>query len=181
MLGSGIERFSAEDVFRAVNVIEPGFIRVEADEGHYNLHIMLRFALERALIRGDLSVRDVPGAWNERFRSLLGVEVPDDARGCLQDVHWSFGLVGYFPTYTLGNLYAAAFWNALRRDVPDVDQHIERGEFAPVLSWFNEKVHRHGRMDPPRELCRRITGNDLSIEPLMAYLGEKLGGVYGAC
>ncbi|MDX9911996.1 MAG: carboxypeptidase M32 [Phycisphaerales bacterium] len=179
MLGSGIERFSAEDVFRAVNVIEPGFIRVEADEGYYNLHIMLRFALERAMIRGDLAVRDLPGAWNERFKALFGVDVPDDTRGCLQDVHWSFGLIGYFPTYTLGNLYAASFWNALKRDLPDVDAKMERGEFAPVLSWFNDKIHRHGRMYPPRELCRRITGADLSTEPLMAYLGAKLGGVYG--
>ena len=129
-----------EDFYRAVNIVRPNLIRVESDEATYNLHIMLRFDLERAMIRGDLAVADLPGAWNDRIKSDLGLDVPDAARGCLQDVHWSMGSVGYFPTYTLGNLCSAQLWDAVGVAIPDVDQRMQRGEFATLLGWLRDNV-----------------------------------------
>lgn len=163
---------------RAVNTSKPTLIRVEADEGTYNLHVMLRFELERAMMKGDLSVADLPGAWNDRMKSLLGLDVPDDARGCLQDVHWSFGLMGYFPTYTLGNLYAAQFWEAIKRDLPDVESGFARGEFAPLLEWLRTNIHAHGRQYQASELCERATGAPLSADPLMRHLESRIRPAY---
>ena len=177
--GSGLEKYSAEDLYRATNTAKPSYIRVEADEATYNLHVMLRFELERALLRGDLSVGDLPGAWNEKFESMLGLKVPDDRRGCLQDVHWSFGLVGYFPTYTLGNLYAAQYWGAIRAAIPDLDAQIGRGELGPLREWLRDNIHVHGRRFRAAELCEQLTGKALSADPLMAYLEGKLRPVYG--
>jgi carboxypeptidase Taq len=166
-------------VLGCVNAVEPSLIRVDADEVTYNLHVMLRFDLERALVRGDLAVADLPGAWNERMRRDLGLEVPDDRSGCLQDVHWAGGMIGYFPTYTLGNLYAAQFWEALEAAIPDVRQQIEAGAFGSVLTWLREQIHAHGRRFPAPELCRRVTGRDLSPEPLLRHLESKLLPLYG--
>jgi len=171
--------FSVEDMYRAVNTAKPSLIRVEADEATYNLHIMLRFELERALIRGELAARDVPGAWNEKVREYLGLEVERDAQGCLQDVHWAFGLVGYFPTYCLGNLYAAQFWEAITRDLPDLPEQIAQGEFGALRTWLNGKVHVHGRRYSAAEICERATGKALSADPLMEYLEGKLRPIYG--
>src|SRR5690606_31552155 len=140
--------------------------RVEADETTYNLHIMLRFELERALIRGDLNVDDVPGVWNERFADYLGISVPNDAQGCLQDVHWSFGLMGYFPTYTLGNLYAAQFFEAAEEQIGPLDEQFRAGDFKPLRDWLSSNIHQHGRRFRAGELCERITGRPLSAEPL---------------
>ena len=164
---------------RAANRVAPGLIRVDSDEATYNLHVMLRFDLERALLRGDLPVRDLPAAWNDRIRGDLGLEVPDDRRGCLQDIHWSMGAIGYFPTYTLGNLYAAQLWDAILRDIPDVEERIGRGEFAPLLGWLREKIHRWGRMYPAGELCERATGAPLSAEPFVRHLSARLRPLYG--
>ncbi len=169
----------AKDMFRAVNRVEPSLIRVEADEGTYNLHVMVRFEIERALLRGDLEVKDVPGVWNEMYREDLGVDVPDDKRGCLQDVHWSFGLVGYFPTYTLGNLYAAQFWEQIVQDIPDLEAGFAEGQFKPLLDWLREKIHRHGRRYRAAELCERITGKPLSPDPLMRHLERRVRPAYG--
>ncbi len=153
---------------------------MESDEATYNLHIMLRFDLERAMLRGDLAVGDLPAAWNERMRRDLGLDVPDDRRGCLQDIHWSMGTIGYFPTYTLGNLYAAQFWEAIRAALPDLDGQIERGEFGSLLGWLREKIHGRGRSLPAPELCLELTGKPLSHEPLMRHLRVKLRAIYGA-
>lgn len=169
----------AEALYRASNRVERSFIRVEADEATYNLHVMLRFELERALIRGDLAVADLPGAWNERFEALIGAKVPDDTHGCLQDVHWSFGLLGYFPTYTLGNLYAAQFFEAIKEQTPDLDDRIAGGDFSAVLAWNREHIHAHGRRYTAADLCERATGSTLSAEPLMRHLEGKLRPVYG--
>jgi carboxypeptidase Taq len=166
------------DFYFAINDVEPSFIRVEADEATYNLHIILRFELEQALLTGDLPVADVPGAWNEKFRASLGLEVPDHALGCLQDVHWASGGIGYFPTYTLGNLYAAQLMEAIHRDLGDVDTQFRKGEFAPVLDWLREKVHRAGRRESATALCERVTGKPLSQEPLLAHLRGKYGPLY---
>jgi carboxypeptidase Taq len=161
-------------LYHAVNTVQPSLIRTEADETTYNLHIILRFELELALIEGSLNVDDLPAAWDEGMERLLGVRVPGPVEGVLQDVHWGAGLMGYFPTYTLGNLIGAQLWDRLRDDLADVDAQIERGEFAPLRNWLREHVHRHGRKFPPRELLRRITGEDLRVEPFLRYLRDKL-------
>ena len=168
-----------ETAYRGMNVIEPGLIRIESDEATYNLHIMLRFDLERALLSGDLPVSDVPTAWNDRVRADLGIDVPDDKRGCLQDIHWSMGALGYFPTYTLGNLYAGQFWFAIREALPDLDEQVRRGEFGALLEWLRANVFAHGRRFTAPELCRRITGRPLSHEPLLRYLEAKVKPIYG--
>jgi carboxypeptidase Taq len=162
-----------------VNRVEPGLIRVDSDEATYNLHIMLRFDLERALLSGELKVGDLPSAWNDRVRSDLGIEVPDDRRGCLQDVHWSMGAIGYFPTYSLGNLYAAQLWSTLRSEMSDLDEMIRRGEFSPLLEWLRRNVHIHGRRFSAAELCTRVTGEPLTHRPLIDYLRNKLQPLYG--
>jgi len=173
-LTGGLDGLDAEGLYHAVNTVQPSLIRVEADETTYNLHIVLRFELEVALIEGALAVGDVPAAWAEGMQRLLGLDVPDDAQGALQDVHWGAGLLGYFPTYTLGNLMAAQLWERARRDLPDLDERIERGEFDPLREWLRDEVHRHGRKYAPRELLHRVTGEELRIEPFLAYLRGKL-------
>jgi carboxypeptidase Taq len=178
LLGPELDPYSASDAYEAVNVVRPGLIRVESDEATYSLHVMLRFDLERAMIRGDLKPADLPGAWNERIRSDLGLEVPGDGQGCLQDIHWSMGAIGYFPTYTLGSLYAAQFWEALCRDVGGIEESLRAGDFRPVLAWLREKIHRHGRRYPAAELCRTLTGEPLTHEPLLRHLRAKLDPIY---
>lgn len=163
----------------AVNDVRPSLIRVEADEATYNLHVALRFELELGLVSGDLAVADLPGAWNDRVKSLLGLEVPDHARGCLQDIHWSFGGVGYFPTYTLGNLYAAQLMDAARRDLAGLDDDLRRGEFGRLRGWLSDRVYRHGQRFRAGELCRRATGQPLSPQPFLSYLRDKYGPLYG--
>jgi carboxypeptidase Taq len=156
--GDGFAAFSAEDVYRAANVVERSYIRVEADEATYNLHVMLRFGLERAMISGDLAIGDLPGEWNERFKDMLGVEVPDDANGCLQDVHWSFGLIGYFPTYTLGNLYAAQFFEAIRAETPDLDDRIATGDMSACWTGRGRTCTRWVGGTRRRRCARRRRG-----------------------
>lgn len=170
---------TAEQWLFAINDVQPSYIRVEADEATYNLHIILRFELEQALISGDLAVADVPAAWNEKFEKMLGLKVPSDAQGCLQDIHWSFGGLGYFPTYTLGNLYAAQLMQAARRDPGGLDDDFRRGEFGRLKGWLNEKVHAAGMRWRAGELCRRVTGSALDHRPLVGYLREKYAPLYG--
>jgi carboxypeptidase Taq len=168
-----------DDFFFAVNDVRPSFIRVEADEATYNMHIILRFELEQALIAGDLAPTDVPGAWNEKFYQSFQLRVPDDARGCLQDIHWSMGGIGYFPTYTLGNLYAAQFMEQARAELGDLDADFRRGEFGRLKTWLNDKVHRPGQRYRAAELCRRVTGKPLGHRPLLTYLRGKYAPLYG--
>ncbi|HZY87544.1 MAG TPA: carboxypeptidase M32, partial [Gemmataceae bacterium] len=168
-----------DDWLFAVNDVRPSFIRVEADEATYNLHILLRFELEQALVSGDLKPADVPGAWGEKFRASFGLTPPDDAHGCLQDIHWSMGGLGYFPTYTLGNLYAAQLMERARADLGDLDGDFRRGEFGRLKGWLNEKVHRQGQRYRAAELCERITGRPLSHRPLLEYLRGKYAPLYG--
>jgi carboxypeptidase Taq len=170
-----------DDFYFAVNAVRPSFIRVEADEATYNLHIILRFEMEQALLTGDLKPADVPAAWNEKFQRAFGLTPPNDAQGCLQDIHWSFGGLGYFPTYTLGNLYAAQFMEQARKDLggTDLDEDFRRGRFGRMKGWLNEKVHRPGQRYRAGELCRRVTGRPLSHRPFVAYLRGKYGPLYG--
>ncbi len=174
--GFGID--DAEAFYGAVNRVQSGFIRTEADEVHYNLHIMMRFDLERALIRGDLAATDLETAWNDRFLADFGVAVDRPAHGMLQDVHWSVGLFGYFPTYTLGNVYAGCLHHALRAAVPDLDADLARGETAAATGWLRENLQRHGGLYEPREVVARACGFEPTEEPLLDYLEAKFRGLY---
>jgi carboxypeptidase Taq len=165
---------SVDDVYRGVNAVHRSPIRVESDEATYNLHIVLRFELELALMEGRLSVDELPHAWNDGMHRLLGFDVADDAEGVLQDVHWGAGLIGYFPTYTLGNLMAAQLWETARAALPQLDEQIERGDFAPLRGWLRDEIHVHGRKLPPPELLARVTGQELAVAPFLRYLRDKL-------
>ncbi len=169
----------SEALYRAVNRVHPSFIRVEADEATYALHIVLRFELEQELIEGRLSVKDLPDAWNARVTEYLGLEVRDDADGVLQDVHWSAGLIGYFPTYALGNLIAGQLWERVHADLPRLDDHIAAGDLAPLREWLGEHVHRHGSKFTTAELLDREAGGPITVRPFMNYLKAKLADVYG--
>jgi len=168
-----------EDWYPAINDVRPTCIRVEADEVTYNLHIILRFELERALIEGRLPVADLPGAWNEGLRELLGVEPPDDRQGVLQDIHWAMGLFGYFPTYALGNLYAAQLFETATREVPDLMGRLTRGDLLSLKSWANERIHRPGQEHRPVDLIRGVTGEEPSVEHLISHLRRKYSPLYG--
>lgn len=170
---------SARDFYRVTNRVAPGFIRTESDEIHYNLHIMMRFDLEQALLAGDLGVCDLEDAWNQRFEADFGVLVPDASQGVLQDVHWSAGHFGYFPTYTLGNIYAGCLDAAMRRDLPALDQEVARGDASSVRAWLREKVHQWGSVLSPRDTIAQATGQMPSEAPLLAYLNAKFGDLYG--
>lgn len=172
-----LDQLTPDSLYRGINGIEPSLIRIFADETTYNLHIILRTELEAGLIEGSLGVDDLPAAWNEGMHQLLGIDVPDDAHGVLQDIHWAVGLFGYFPTYTIGNLMSAQLWERARLDLPEVDGALAVGEVGALREWLRENVHRHGRKYPPRELLRRVTGEELRVEPLIAYLGGKLADV----
>lgn len=169
----------ARAFYAAANRVHQGYIRTEADEVQYNLHIMLRFDLERALIAGDLAVQDLPGAWNERFERDFGVQVDRPSHGVLQDVHWSAGLVGYFPTYTLGNVYAGCLHEALREAVPDLDAQLAEGHLAGATGWLRDALQRHGALYLPREAIARASGREPGAGPLLAYLETKFGDLYG--
>ncbi len=178
--GAAAHSFTLEDLYGAANIVEPGFIRVDADEATYNMHVMVRFELERLLMDGSLDPCDLPREWNRRYQEYLGVTVPDDRRGCLQDVHWSMGAFGYFPTYTLGTLYSAQFFDAAKRAIPGLEEGFAKGEFKPLLDWLNREIHTHGRRYRPAELCERVTGSRLSSECYLRYLSGKLRPLYGA-
>lgn len=169
----------AEAFYAAVNRVQPGFIRTEADEVHYNLHIMMRFDLERALISGDLAPADLEAAWNDRFFKDFGVMVDRPAHGMLQDVHWSVGLFGYFPTYALGNVYAGCLWQALNGAVPGLEDQLAKGETAAAVDWLRENLQRHGGLRSPRETIAHACGFEPSEGPLLAYLEAKFGALYG--
>jgi carboxypeptidase Taq len=173
----GVE--DADAFHAAVNRVQPGFIRTEADEVHYNLHVMMRFDLERALIRGDLAVGDLEAAWNDRFAADFGVAVDRPSHGMLQDVHWSVGLFGYFPTYSLGNVYAGCLHRALRSDLPDLDDHLARGDAGPATAWLREKVQRHGGLRAPRDTITHACGFDPDEGPLLDYIEAKFAAIYG--
>ncbi|NDR54852.1 carboxypeptidase M32 [Aliiruegeria sabulilitoris] len=170
---------SADAFYAAVNAVHSGYIRTEADEVHYNLHILLRFDLERALISGDLGVNDLEAAWNDRFRADFGVAVDKPSNGVLQDVHWPVGLFGYFPTYTLGNVYAGCLFEALRTSHPDWEQALAEGRAPEVTGWLAENLQQHGALRAPRATVEHATGASISVEPLLDYLEAKFGALYG--
>ena len=177
--GDAISRLSLDEVYGGANIVKPDFIRVEADEATYNMHIMIRFELERAIMKGDLAVADIPGVWNEKYKEYLGLDVPDDRRGCLQDIHWSMTSMGYFPTYTLGNLYCAQFFETAQQQIPGLMEQFQRGEFGQLKRWLNENIHAHGQRYRAADLCEHVTGRPLSAEPLLRHLNDKLRPIYG--
>jgi len=166
---------TADSLFAALNVVHPSLIRIDADEVTYNLHIALRFELERALFRGEIDVAELPDLWREHMTSDLGVTPTGDRDGVLQDIHWSFGAFGYFPTYTLGNLYAATLFRAAGDSLGDLDTMMARGDFSPLLGWMRDNVHVHGRRWSADELCRRATGRGLNCDDFLNHLRAKFG------
>lgn len=168
----------AEDLFRAINKVRPSLIRTEADELTYHFHIIIRYEVEKALIEGSLKVEDLPAFWADRYRHYLGIEVPDDRVGCLQDVHWSHGSFGYFPTYSLGSLYAAQFSEALGRALPNFEKLLQTGEFLPIRDWLSKNIYIHGRKYTSEELCKRITGKGLDPADFMQYARAKFRFIY---
>ncbi|NLJ47369.1 MAG: carboxypeptidase M32 [Treponema sp.] len=178
VLGEVLSGVSLDEFLRGINKVEPSLIRTEADEVTYGLHIILRFEMEADLLSGRLEVKDVPAAWNAKTKDLLGIEPPSDSKGCLQDVHWSAGLFGYFPSYSLGNLYAAQFVQALRRDL-DLDSCLKAGDYASVLGWLRKKIHASGAALLPKELCEGVTGKPLDAGHFVDYLNRKYSEIYG--
>ncbi len=170
----------AEAFYRAVNRVHPGPIRTEADEVTYNFHIMLRVEIEMELLEGKLRVGDLPSVWATKMQEYLGIRAPDDARGALQDIHWSTGYFGSFPTYTVGNIMSAQFFAAARRDVPGLDESLARGDYAPLRGWLTEHVYRHGRAYSPTELLERSTKSGLTVEPYLAYIQAKYDDLLSA-
>lgn len=170
---------TAGSVQQSLMVVQPSLIRVEADEVTYNLHVMMRFDLERAVVHGDLAVADLPDAWNERFARDFGFRPPTDAEGVLQDIHWSAGLIGYFPTYTLGNIFAAQLMAAATRDLPDLDGDLAAGRFAGLLAWLRQHVHAHGRQLESAALVEQATGEPVSARWLVESLWRRYGPAYG--
>jgi carboxypeptidase Taq len=169
---------TSDELYLAVNAVEPTLIRVDADEVTYNLHIILRFEMEKKLFSGELAVRDLPDAWRAASRELVGLEPANDREGVLQDVHWSDGAFGYFPSYCLGNMIAAQLWARVRTVRPDVEDDFARGDFSWLLGWLRENIHAHGRRWSALELVRRVTGEALSPRHLVAYLRERYGALY---
>jgi carboxypeptidase Taq len=175
-----LAKTSLDDFYFAINDVKPSLIRVEADEATYNLHIIIRFELEQALIAGELKVSDVPGAWNEKYKKYLGLTPPSDADGCMQDIHWSAGLIGYFPTYSLGNLYASQFFAAADRELGGLAAQFAKGEFGGLLDWLRQNIHHRGQCYTAAELCQKVTGQPLSHAALMEHLHGKFGKLFAA-
>ncbi|AGK95211.1 carboxypeptidase M32 [Clostridium pasteurianum] len=179
-----LERFpqfkdiSLEDFYRGINFVEPSLIRTEADELTYSLHIIIRYEIEKLLINGDISVEDLPNIWNEKYKEYLGVEPKNDAEGVLQDIHWSDGSFGYFPSYALGNLYGTQFLNKMKIDIPDIYEKISQGNLTIVHEWLNENIHKYGAIYKPTELIKRVTGEELSEKYFIEYLNKKFKKIY---
>ena len=167
------------DFHFAINDVEPSLIRVRADEVTYNLHILVRFELEQALVEGSLQAADVPAAWNEAYRDHLRITAANDAEGCLQDGHWAAGLVGYFPTYTLGNVFAAQLYDKAGAELGDLDAEFARGDFSRLLDWLRVRIYREGQRFPANELIARVTGAPPEHRPLVRWLQRKYGELYG--
>jgi carboxypeptidase Taq len=179
-LGDSLGGATADSLYRAVNKLQPSLIRVEADELTYNLHIILRFELERAMLNGDVPLKELREAWNDRMLEYLGVDVPNVSVGVLQDVHWSSGLFGYFPTYALGNILSLMLWQRINREIPELDDQFRAGEFGPLREWLGANVHRHGSKFLPKVLMQKVLGTDtLDPTPLTDYLEQKVADLYG--
>ncbi len=165
--------------YRAINTVDPSFIRVEADEVSYNLHIILRFEIELGVLNGEIAIKDLPAAWNDKFQTYLGVTPPTDSEGVLQDVHWSWGLIGHFSSYAMGNIIASQWWHQMAKAIPNQDELMAAGNIQPILAWLIENVHQHGKKYLPTELIERVTGGPIQTGPYLAYLKTKYSEIYG--
>lgn len=176
--GDTLAGVSEDEFYFAINDVKPSLIRVEADEVTYNLHIILRYELEQLFMKDELKAEDIPTAWNEKFHQFFGITPPDDADGCMQDIHWSAGYIGYFPSYAMGNLYAAQFFARAGEDIPGLQDMFAEGKFAPLKIWLNEKIYRHGKRYRSNRLIEKVTGKPFSHQPLMDYLRDKFSPLY---
>ena len=173
-----LKGISLEQYYRGINKVEPSLIRVEADEATYNLHIMLRLELEIALMEGSIQVVDLPALWNQKMADYLGVVPPNNREGVLQDVHWSGGMFGYFPTYALGNLVSAQLWEKINESIPNLEDQISQGKFDELLEWLRTNIHQHGAKFEPQVLLKKVTGSGITPEPYMRYLRDKYSEIY---
>ncbi|EYE87475.1 peptidase M32 [Fervidicella metallireducens AeB] len=169
---------SIEDFYKGINKIQPSLIRVEADELTYSLHIIIRYEIEKQLINGEINVDELPKVWNEKYKEYLGIEPANDSEGVLQDMHWSAGNFGYFPSYALGNLYGAQFFNKMKKDIPDVYEKVARGEFNIIKDWLRDNIHKYGKIYEPVELIKRVTGEELTAKYFIEYLNAKYSRIY---
>ncbi len=174
-----LDGVSLKAFYKGINRVQPSLIRVNADEATYNLHIMLRLELEIGMVEGTMAVKDLPGIWNAKMQEYLGVVPPDDARGVLQDIHWSGGAIGYFSTYALGNLVSAQLWEKIRKDIRDLDDQICKGNFSELLGWLRKNIHQHGHKYEPQTLVQKVTGSRITPEPYVRYLTKKYSDIYG--
>lgn len=176
---SQLDGVSLKSFYKAINKVEPSFIRVNADEATYNLHIMLRLELEIGMVEGSIAIKELPEIWNAKMQEYFGITPPNDAKGVLQDVHWSYGSIGYFSTYALGNLVSAQLWEKVNKDIRNLDDQIRQGNFGELLGWLREKVHVHGHKYDPQDLVQKITGSKITPEPYVRYLTTKYSEIYG--
>lgn len=174
-----LDGVSLKTFYKGINKVEPSFIRVNADEATYNMHIMLRLELEIGMVEGTIAVKDLPEIWNAKMQEYLGVTPPDDAKGVLQDIHWSGGAIGYFSTYALGNLVSAQLWEKINKDIPELSDQIRKGNFAELLAWLRKNIHQYGQKYEPQELVEKVTGSRITPEPYVRYLTKKYSEVYG--
>ena len=165
-------------MYKAVNKIKPSLIRIEADELTYNLHIIIRFEIENLLINKMIKPYEIPDYWRNKYREYLGIIPPNDSVGCLQDIHWSHGSVGYFPSYTLGKLYAAMIWDKIKVEIPNVAEQISLGNLGVIRNWLKQKIHRFGKLETPEELIMNVTGSNLNEEPFINYITRKIEDIY---
>ncbi|HEY5730533.1 MAG TPA: carboxypeptidase M32 [Anaerolineales bacterium] len=172
--GVGLKAF-----YKAINKVEPSLIRVSADEATYNLHIMLRLELEIAMLEGRVAIKDLPEIWNTKMQEYLGITPPDEARGVLQDIHWAYGIFGYFSTYALGNLVSAQLWEKINKDIKNLDDQIRKGDFSKLLDWLRKNIHQHGQKYEPQILVKNVTGSKITPEPYVRYLTKKYSEIYG--
>ena len=173
-----LEKVSLNKFYKGINKIEPGLIRTEADELHYHFHVLIRYEIEKGLIEGSLDVEGLDKHWNKLYKKYLGVEVPDDKRGILQDIHWAHGSFGYFPTYSLGSFYAAQFYHQAQQDIPGLTHSIEKGDNSTLLSWLRKNIHQHGQLYTADQLCKLITGESLNLKYFMDYATAKYSKIY---
>ena len=179
IFSSQLDGVSLKSFYKAINKVEPSLIRVNADEATYNLHIMLRLELEIGMVEGTIAIKDLPEIWNTKMQEYLGVTPPDDAKGVLQDIHWSGGAIGYFSTYALGNLISAQWWEKINKDIPNLSDQIRKGDFSGLLAWLRKNIHRHGQKYEPQKLVEKVTGSKITPEPYVRYLTKKYSEIYG--
>ncbi len=173
-----LKKVSLDQFYKGINLVKPSPVRIEADEVTYHFHILVRYEIEKSLMDGSIKVAELAEYWNEQYKKYLGIKIKSDAEGVLQDVHWSHGSIGYFPTYSLGSFYAAQFYHQANKDIKGLQQHIEKGNMLPLLKWLREKIHKHGKFYSAEELCKHVTGEKLNFKYFMDYATDKYSAIY---